>query len=114
MGRRVMFGQARANLLVMETLKDEGSEILDVAENHPSLRILPHKLKKTWYPWVESSAIARFNFGHLFNFFGIQFQHLVARLGIDQFAQRCRNMYDATTQSLDSGKRISRRSAEFQ
>lgn len=67
-GSRVLFGQERANLLVMEVLKAQGCEILAVVEDHPSFRIMPQELEKRGIPYVEAPAIGRRMDGYLLDF----------------------------------------------
>lgn len=67
-GSRVLFGQERANLLVMETLKDQGCEVLAMVENHPSFRTMPQELEKRSIPYVEAPTIGRRVDGYLFDF----------------------------------------------
>ncbi len=67
-GSRLIYGQERANLLVMETLKAQGCEILAVVEDHPSFRIMPQELEKRGIPYVEAPAIGRRADGYLLDF----------------------------------------------
>lgn len=67
-GSRVLYGMERANLLVMETLKAQGCEVLAVVEDHPSFRIIPMELEKRGIPYVEAPAIGRRASGYLFDF----------------------------------------------
>lgn len=67
-GSRVLFGQERANLLVLETLKAQGCEILAVVEDHPSFRTIPRELEKRGIPYLEAPTIGRRIDGYLFDF----------------------------------------------
>lgn len=67
-GSRVLYGQERANLLVMETLKAQGCEIVAVVEDHPSFRIMPQELEKRDIPYVQAPAIGRRINGYLLDF----------------------------------------------
>jgi glycosyltransferase involved in cell wall biosynthesis len=77
---RVFFGQERANLLVLETLKKQGCEILAVVEDHPAFRIMPNELEKRGIPFVEAPAIGRRASGYLLDFlFGNPIRYLQLR-----------------------------------
>lgn len=67
-GSRVLYGQERANLHVMETLKAQGCAILAVVENHPSFRSMPEALEKRGIPYVEAPMIGRRVEGYMFDF----------------------------------------------
>lgn len=67
-GSRVLFGQERANLLVIETLKERECEILAVVEDHPKFRIIPDELEKRGISYIEAPAIGRRIEGRLLDF----------------------------------------------
>lgn len=65
---RVFYGQERANLLVMESLKAQGCEILAVVEDHPLCCIMPQELERRCLPYVKAPAIGRRAKGDLLDF----------------------------------------------
>jgi glycosyltransferase involved in cell wall biosynthesis len=67
-GSRVLYGQERSNLLVMEALQAQGCEILAVVEDHPSFRIMPQELEKRGISFIEVPYIGRRVEGYLINF----------------------------------------------
>lgn len=67
-GSRVLYGQERANLLVLETLKAQGCTILAVVENHPAFRAMPQQLDNRGIPYVETPFINRRHDGYLLDF----------------------------------------------
>jgi glycosyltransferase involved in cell wall biosynthesis len=65
---RVLYGQERANLLVLETLMAQGCEILAVVEDHPAFRTMPQELSKRGITFVEAPGIGRRVDGYLLDF----------------------------------------------
>lgn len=67
-GSRVLYGQERANLLVLETLQSHGCKVLAVVEDHPAFRVMSQELKKRGIPFIEAPIIGRRIEGYLIDF----------------------------------------------
>jgi len=65
---RVFYGQERANVLVLDVLKEQGCEILTVVEDHASFPIVPQELEKRRIPYVKAPTIGRRVDGYLLDF----------------------------------------------
>ncbi|WP_338243125.1 glycosyltransferase family 4 protein [Aurantiacibacter hainanensis] len=82
-GSRVLYGQERANLSVIETLQTQGCEILAVVEDHPSFRSMPQEMERRGISYLKVPMIGRRVEGYLFDFlFGnpVRFLQLFKKL----------------------------------
>ena len=68
MGSRVLFGQERANIHVLETLKAAGCRVLAVVEDHPSFPAMPSELARRHIDFVAAPFVGRRVEGYLLHF----------------------------------------------
>ena len=68
MGSRVLYGQERANILVLETLKAAGCEVLAVVEDHPNFPAMPDELARRQIDFVRAPFGGRRAEGYLLHF----------------------------------------------
>ena len=68
MGSRVLYGQERANILVLETLKAAGCEVLAVVEDHPGFPAMPDELTRRRIDFVRAPFGGRRIEGYLLHF----------------------------------------------
>ncbi len=67
-GSRVVYGQERANILVLETLKAAGCEVLAVVEDHPGFPAMPDELTRRQIGFVRAPTCGRRIEGYLLHF----------------------------------------------
>jgi glycosyltransferase involved in cell wall biosynthesis len=65
---RVLYGQERANLLVLEALKSQGCEILAIVEDCPFFQGMPRELERRGFAYIAAPMIGRRAEGFLLDF----------------------------------------------
>lgn len=68
LGSRVLYGQERANIHVLETLRAAGCQVLAVVENHPSFPVIPDELSRRDIDFVRAPFGGRRAEGYLLHF----------------------------------------------
>lgn len=68
LGSRVLYGQERANIHVLETLKAAGCQVLAVVEDHPNFPTIPDELARRQIDFVRAPFVGRRVEGYLLHF----------------------------------------------
>jgi glycosyltransferase involved in cell wall biosynthesis len=85
---RVFYGQERANIFVLETMKAAGAEILAVVEDHASYQAIPEQLQQRDIPFKAVPTIGRRHPGYLWDFmFGNAVRLISGRLRLRAIIQ---------------------------